>query len=69
MVENRPQAKSLLNDAQRWGLVIDVQDALSALTEMVDRMDEANVSIPGSIASIMRVISTSLDIPLGIDRG
>lgn len=69
MVEDVPRTKTLLSDAQRWGLVIDAQDALNGLVEMVEALNDAEVAIPGGIGSVIRVIGSSLDVPIGIASG
>lgn len=67
MVEDVPGANTMLTSAQRWGLVIDVQDALNGLVEMIEALNEAEAPIPGQVASIIRVIGARLDTPLGIE--
>lgn len=68
IVENKTAATDLkMSDAFRWGIVMEVQDALEGLALMISLLADHDEPVPHHVMAIIRVISSRLDRPLGIE--
>lgn len=68
IVENKTGSSDLkMSDAFRWGIVMEVQDALEGLALMISALADHDEPVPHHVMAIIRVISSRLDRPLGIE--
>lgn len=64
IVENKTTTGIGISDAERWGIVMDVQEALDGLAEMISLLADHDERIPHHVMAIIRAISCRLDRPL-----
>lgn len=63
----RPDPAKMRADAERWGMVIEMQDALDCLATLIEGCDDKEVAVPHSVSTIIRLIGRRLDRPLDIE--
>jgi len=64
IVENKTSTAIGMSDAERWGIVMDVQEALDGPAEMIALLADHDERIPHHVMAIIRAISYRLDRPL-----
>lgn len=64
IVADRTIAVGQMPDGERWGVVMDVQEALDGLAEMIALLSDHDEPIPHHVMAIIRAISSRLDRPL-----
>lgn len=51
-------------DSERWGVVMEVQEALDGLAEMIALLADHDEPVPHQVMAIIRALSFRLDRPL-----